>query len=128
MRAFRLFSQEYEEDNVIKVSKVEEVLAEMDQMLVACGEHMEINVAELIVLLKSREKNGYVNYKEFIDEAFGSENWLTVTLIKLIKNGASRKLPWRRQAAQLLAESSQEHTNRAKGWIGTAKTKGWPSK
>jgi Ca2+-binding EF-hand superfamily protein len=74
MRAFRLFSQEYEEDNVIKVSKVEEVLAEMDQMLVACGEHMEINVAELIVLLKSREKNGYVNYKEFIDEAFGSEN------------------------------------------------------
>ena len=71
MRVFCLFSKEYELNNVIKVSRVEEVLVEMELMMVASGEHMDIDIAELIVLLKSKEKNGYVNYKEFVDEAFG---------------------------------------------------------
>lgn len=70
MRVFLLFSQEYERDNQIQVSKVEQVLSEMEVMMVAAGEQMSVDLAELIVMLKSREKNGYVNYKEFVDEAF----------------------------------------------------------
>ena len=41
---------------------MEEVLSEM--------ELFEIEIAQLVVLLKSKEVNGYVNYKEFIDDAF----------------------------------------------------------
>ena len=41
---------------------MEEVLSEM--------ELFEIEIAQLVVLLKSKEVNWYVNYKEFIDDAF----------------------------------------------------------
>lgn len=47
---------------MIKVTKVEEILSEM--------ELFEIEIAELAVMLKNKEVNGYVNYKEFIEDAF----------------------------------------------------------
>jgi hypothetical protein len=54
------------------VSRVEEVLTEMELMMVANNETIAVEIAELIVLLKSREKDGYVDYKAFLDEAFGN--------------------------------------------------------
>lgn len=62
MAIFKLLSQEYEVDNKIKVSKVEEVLSEM--------EIMDIEIADLVIILKNKAVDGYVNYKEFIDETF----------------------------------------------------------
>jgi Ca2+-binding EF-hand superfamily protein len=59
---FKMLSQEYEQNNMIKVTKVEEILSEM--------ELFEIEIAELAVMLKRKEVNGYVNYKEFIEDAF----------------------------------------------------------
>lgn len=47
---------------MIKVTKVEEILSEM--------ELFEIEIAELALALKAKEVNGYVNYKEFIDDSF----------------------------------------------------------
>ena len=57
-----MFSQEYEVENKIKVSKVEEVFSEMEMM--------DIEIAELVIILKNKAVDGYVNYKEFIDETF----------------------------------------------------------
>lgn len=47
---------------MIKITKVEEILSEM--------ELFDIEIDELTVILKRKEVNGYVNYKEFIEDAF----------------------------------------------------------
>ena len=62
MAIFKMFSQEYEVENKIKVSKVEEVFSEMEMM--------DIEIADLVIILKNKAVDGYVNYKEFIDETF----------------------------------------------------------
>ena len=54
-----MFSQEYEVENKIKVSKVEEVFSEMEMM--------DIEIADLVIILKNKAVDGYVNYKEFIE-------------------------------------------------------------
>ena len=44
------------------MSKVEEVFSEMEML--------DIDIAELMIILKNKAVDGYVDYKEFIDETF----------------------------------------------------------
>ena len=49
------------------MSKVEEVFSEMEML--------DIDIAELMIILKNKAVDGYVDYKEFIDETF----WLILS-------------------------------------------------
>lgn len=86
-----MFSQEYEVDNKIKVSKVEEVFSEMEMM--------DIEIADLVIILKRKAVDGYVNYKEFIDETFWFNQFfwrleIQLPVHSLIQQSFSFSLNW----------------------------------